>query len=93
MGARNLATTPSEVTLRTVFIVKKARLTGPVDNPSSTALTDYMIELEDETTGTNTPITLSTPWVPAVDEYAFIWIATTNSNQVTVSGYIDIIHV
>ena len=93
MGARNLATTPSEVNLRTVFIIKKARVIGPVDNPSSTELTDYMIELADETTGTNTAITLSTPWVPAIDEYAFIWIATTNSNQVTVSGYIDIMRV
>ena len=80
MGARNLATTPSEVNLRTVFIVEKARLIGPVDNPSSTVLTDYMIELADELTGTNTAITLSAPWVPAIDEYAFIWIATMDSD-------------
>ena len=88
-----MSVTPALVNLRSVFIIKKARLIGPPSNTSSAILTDYMIELADETSGTNVDITLSTPWTPAVDEYAFIWLATTNSDQVTVSGYVDIMRV
>lgn len=82
---------PSEKNLCTVFLARQARQVGPTGNLGSTTITDYLAEYADVSTGTNTLVSLSNPRTPAgAKEYAFIWCATTNSNQVTVSAYIYI---
>lgn len=94
-GSANASPTllPSETDLRTVFLVRKARLIGPEGNLNSTIVTDYLVEHADRISGTNITVPLTPSWTPAGDEYAFIWVATTSSNHVTVSAHIDLMRV